>query len=266
MKLVDRFTRVVAMVLATVLVVSGLWVPGASLDAWADGGSTGTVMLDVEEVYSEASVMLDLINEERAANGVAPLVWDSELAETAMLRGAECAVYFGHTRPNGQDCFSANSRMNGENIAASTGELTAENAMSMLMNSEGHRNNILSSAFKSVGLAIVYADSTTGTNGYAVQVFSTTDSTDSTQITTDINSTYEIEFSSSLIGFASGVDETVLFDGATGVTQNICVPIQIGWLAENGWTSYISVYGGSLEYSASSAQVSINDGVAEAMD
>ena len=91
-------------------------------------------------MYAKAFQVLDLVNKERAKQGLSPLTMDSSLLDTAMQRGFENVLYWSHTRPSGQDCFSANSLMMGENIAM--GPDAAGQVMNLWMNSEGHRNNI----------------------------------------------------------------------------------------------------------------------------
>lgn len=112
--------------------------------------------------FSEAQRVLALVNQIRAENGVAPLVWDGDLEDAACMRAAECAVYFDHTRPNGQTCFSLTSKMSGENIAAGVG--SAEQVVSLWMNSEGHRANILNPSYKSMGVGMAYIED--GQYGY----------------------------------------------------------------------------------------------------
>ncbi len=102
--------------------------------------------------YSYASEVLSLVNAERSRNGLSPLVMTEELTEGAMLRAAECAVSFSHTRPNGTQCFTAFkwSKSAGENIAY--GQRSPEQVMNGWMNSSGHRANILGAGFKTVGI------------------------------------------------------------------------------------------------------------------
>lgn len=61
---------------------------------------------------------------------------DPGFLDTAMQRSFETALYWSHTRPNGLDCFTANNKIMGENIAA--GAPTPESVMDMWMNSDGH--------------------------------------------------------------------------------------------------------------------------------
>ena len=102
--------------------------------------------------YSYANEVLSLVNKERAANGLKPVTMTKSLTDGAMIRAAECSVSFSHTRPNGEDCFSAFSwtRAAGENIAS--GQRSPQEVMKGWMNSSGHRANILSSSFTTIGI------------------------------------------------------------------------------------------------------------------
>ena len=125
------------------------------------------VNVTAKEMYKEAFEVLDLVNKERAKHGLTALTMDKDLLETAMMRGFETALYWDHTRPNGASCFTANSSMMAENIAAYAGD--AKTVMNMWMNSDGHRENILGSGYKSIGIGCV------SVNGayYWVQCFGT---------------------------------------------------------------------------------------------
>ena len=108
------------------------------------------VALSGDESYSEAFSVLTLVNQERSKNGLKPLVMNQSLMDTAMLRAAECAVCFSHTRPNGSTCMSANTLMRGENIAFN--QKNADDVMNSWMNSTGHRENILSGDYTTIGV------------------------------------------------------------------------------------------------------------------
>ena len=103
-----------------------------------------------QESYTYAYEVLNLVNAERAKVGASALTMDTDLLTAAMNRAAECSVYFSHTRPNGLICFSSSSKMSGENIAA--GQIDPQDVMNSWMNSTGHRENILNSAYKSIGI------------------------------------------------------------------------------------------------------------------
>lgn len=100
--------------------------------------------------YDAAYQILALVNQERAKEGRAPLTMDRDLLEAAMKRAAELSIDFSHTRPNQMSCSTISSKLNGENIAG--GYRDAEKIMDMWMNSPGHRDNILATAYQSVGI------------------------------------------------------------------------------------------------------------------
>lgn len=114
------------------------------------------IYLKVQEKYSAAYNVLNFVNRERAKVGAEPLVMNESLMESAMLRAAECTVMFSHTRPIGEDCFSSNELMYGENIAY--GSTTAKGVMNQWMNSAGHKANILSEEYTTIGIGCVVHD------------------------------------------------------------------------------------------------------------
>ncbi len=104
--------------------------------------------------------MLDLINSERIAAGLKPLAPDPELTEVARRHSADMFArgYFAHNTPEGRDPFdrmrAANVRFltAGENLALAP---TVQVAHIGLMNSPGHRANILNKDFGRVGIGIM---------------------------------------------------------------------------------------------------------------
>ena len=123
---------------------------------------------------SVAQAVLDLVNEARAAEGLAELTLDDTLCKAAAIRAAELPELFDHTRPDGTSCFTVLDEVGsyytsaGENIAA--GQITAAEVVEAWMNSEGHRANIMSEKFGRIGigyLAVSGADYPT----YWVQLF-----------------------------------------------------------------------------------------------
>lgn len=107
------------------------------------------VQISGYESYSNAYKVLQLVNQERAAQSLPPLTMDESLVESAMQRAAEIVVLFDHMRPCGLACFSINSRAWGENIAY--GYNSAESVMKGWMNSPGHRSNILGN-YSTIGI------------------------------------------------------------------------------------------------------------------
>lgn len=112
-----------------------------------------SVMIEGKELYSYAYEMLELVNEERTANGVDPLVMDVTMLEHAMIRAAEIALYFSHTRPDGSDCTDGCDMVfYHENIAA--GYSTPQYAFTAWKNSSGHYKNIMNSTLKTIGIGV----------------------------------------------------------------------------------------------------------------
>lgn len=109
-------------------------------DVWV----TGTLK------YKEAFAVLTLVNKERAKENLKPLVMNSSLLNTAMQRAVDNIILFSHTRPDGSSCFTANSLIFGENVAI--GQHNSAEAMSSWMNSEGHRKNILTDSYTTIGI------------------------------------------------------------------------------------------------------------------
>ncbi|MBQ5332314.1 MAG: Ig-like domain-containing protein [Oscillospiraceae bacterium] len=122
----------------------------------ADSGKTqgsGSSSGNSKSSSDEVDEVIRLINEERAAAGKTALKKNDELCKNAQLRASEISGYFSHTRPDGTDCFTAITvpyGYAGENIAM--GQRDAEEVMDCWMNSEGHKKNILSSNYTSVGV------------------------------------------------------------------------------------------------------------------
>lgn len=103
-----------------------------------------------------ASQILDLVNQERAANGLAPLELHTELLKAADIRAREIAQVFSHNRPDGSPCFTVLEECDlaymtaGENIAQ--GYASPQEVMNGWMSSEGHRANILNGGFSMLGV------------------------------------------------------------------------------------------------------------------
>ena len=134
-----------------------------------------------------------LVNEQRKANGLNPLFESEFLNQVAQVRAEETIQKFSHERPDGRLCFTALTDMGGsywsigENIAY--GLSTEKAVVNGWMNSQMHRENILSKDFGAIGIGV--AESANGTL-YWVQVF--TDGEDLTPLysTGDINSDEKI--------------------------------------------------------------------------
>ncbi|MBA3240108.1 MAG: CvpA family protein [Acidobacteria bacterium] len=106
------------------------------------------------------SRMLELVNEERRAAGLKPLAPDPELTEVARRHSTDMYArgYFSHYTPEGRSPFDrirearVSFRTAGENLALAP---TLPIAHTGLMNSPGHRENILRPEFGRVGIGIM---------------------------------------------------------------------------------------------------------------
>lgn len=136
----------------------------------AGTGNTVQISLTGTFDYAKANEVLKLVNKERKADGKGNLKMSAELTKAAMKRAVEIAVYYSHTRPNGEDCFTVLDFHGylGENIAAGDVAFTTEDIMQGWMDSQGHRENILRESFDSIGVGVFYQDGAI----YWVQMFS----------------------------------------------------------------------------------------------
>lgn len=180
--------RVLCVLLAIALVATMTILPSGKAVA-----ATTTLKVPVTYGQTEARSMLKMINDFRASNAqcwnetntaldtysnLQPLTYDYAMEKVAMLRAAEIAVFYNHTRPNGERCFTAFEGLPlsswGENIAFGTDYLGSRDYMFMLWREDnekyegqGHRRNMLNSRFATVGIGYVRCDGV----GFWVQNF-----------------------------------------------------------------------------------------------
>ncbi len=131
---------------------------------------------EAPEVQNQAYVyglrITELVNEHRAAAGLAPVQYSAKLSEAAQVRAVEIEKSFSHTRPDGRYFSSVfaeygiSYRYSGENIA--WGQKTPEEVVNAWMNSAGHRANILNERFTELGVG--YRQNEKGVN-YFTQLF-----------------------------------------------------------------------------------------------
>ncbi len=110
--------------------------------------------------YTKANQVAELVNQQRTANGKSKLTQTGDLQQMAMIRAMEIALYYSHTRPNGNRGLDimASGATRAENIAG--GYTTASAAMNGWMNSSGHRDNILRGDIAQMGIGCCYMDGT----------------------------------------------------------------------------------------------------------
>lgn len=123
---------------------------------------------------TQETQVADLVNQQRAAQGLPALKFNAELSKVAEAKAADMRDkgYFDHNSPtygspfDMMKQFGITYRAAGENIAK--GYKTPAAVMDGWMNSPGHRANILNSNFTEIGVG--YVTDGNGT-GYWVQMF-----------------------------------------------------------------------------------------------
>lgn len=124
------------------------------------------------ENQSFAMQVINLVNKERAKEGLSALTYDAEIEKAALVRAKETEKSFSHTRPDGRHFTTALKdagvafRGAGENIAY--GQKTPEEVMQGWMNSPGHRANIMNKNYTKIGVG--YYQNANGVN-YWTQLF-----------------------------------------------------------------------------------------------
>lgn len=159
--------------MALLLLLSAAGLPRTA--AYADD-DTVTLQVEGSFIIDSTRQMLDSINDLRAndawywnetdtekiwVTGLSPLRYDYALERVAMQRAAELAIYYSHTRPDGERCFTAYPNAfaysaKGENIAY--GQTSANEVFvawaeaNKPYDGQGHRRNMLNASFTAVGI------------------------------------------------------------------------------------------------------------------
>ena len=121
----------------------------------------------------------DLLNKRRVENGLEPIVWNDEVAKIARIHSQNMAKnnFFSHQGLDGlmvNDRADSNGLRNwrriGENIAYNRGyDDPVEFAVLRWMQSQSHRENLLSNKWKETGVGVAIAPD--GKTYYFTQVF-----------------------------------------------------------------------------------------------
>lgn len=120
---------------------------------------TPTAQTNSSTLTAQEQQMLNLINQARSQNNVAPLQADMQVTSVARIKAQDMIDnnYFSHNSPkygspfDMMKSFGVSYVQAGENIAGNQSVQNAENA---LMNSPGHRENILNPAYTHIGIGI----------------------------------------------------------------------------------------------------------------
>lgn len=115
---------------------------------------------EFESDPSAEQAMIELVNNERVARGLRVLKFDANLKKVARLHSEDMfkSGYFSHYSPEGETVADRASKAGidflviGENLAFAP---NVESAHKGLMNSEGHRANILSPDYGRLGIGVI---------------------------------------------------------------------------------------------------------------
>ena len=137
------------------------------------GNTTTTTPAATTGTAANEKLAFDLLNADRAKNGLAPLKLNSQLTKLGENYAKDMIQrnFFAHTDPDGKSPFDRMAKAGisyksaGENLAINTNVTTAETAF---MNSSGHRANILNSSYTDVGVGVAYDSKG---SAYVVQEF-----------------------------------------------------------------------------------------------
>ena len=112
-----------------------------------------------EDIHKYVFEVVDLVNKERTAAGLAPLDLNRDATDCAQLRAEEAKKSFSHNRPNGSSCFTALKEAGivyayaGENLAGKI--KTPTKVVNAWMNSPGHKKNIMNPNYSQIGVDYV---------------------------------------------------------------------------------------------------------------
>ncbi|MDK2805140.1 MAG: hypothetical protein PWQ94_304 [Thermoanaerobacterium sp.] len=125
-----------------------------------NGQVTNIDKQNYQGLSAQEKQLVDLINKERTSRGLSPLTIDENLSKVAHIKAEDMKGnnYFSHTSPtygspfDMMKQFGINYNAAAENIAENSDVVSAHYA---LMNSSGHRDNILDPYFNKVGVGVV---------------------------------------------------------------------------------------------------------------
>jgi hypothetical protein len=203
--------------------------------------------------YAYAYEVLDLINVERAKVNADPLEMRADYLDAAMLRAAECALYFSHTRPNNENWYSVlqGGGYMGENIAI--GYMSPTAVVDGWMNSAGHRANILNKNYKYIGIGS-FSNKSAGLSW--AQCF-TSEAGDVIAKPADSTKTFNVPVS--LASHELNI-KIVNSDGSQPNAEKLTVGKNktfntLARIADNSWTSYATLDSGKVTWTSSSNAV-----------
>lgn len=133
--------------------------PNSSGGSSSSSGNSGSSS-QTSTMNSDETEVFNLINKQRASNGLSALKVNNEVQRVARIKAQDMVNnnYFSHTSPTYGSpfdmlkSFKISYNTAGENIAGNSSNSGAVNAW---MNSSGHKANILNSSFNYTGIGVV---------------------------------------------------------------------------------------------------------------
>ena len=109
-----------------------------------------------QDKYEEK--ILQLVNAERQKRNLQPLILSKELSQAAAIRAEEAVKVWSHSRPDGSSFKTAIQtgifKTVGENL--NRGASSPEEVVDAWMNSPAHKQNILTSDYREMGVAVFF--------------------------------------------------------------------------------------------------------------
>jgi len=244
-KMKNSFLKKILPCILAVIMLATLISPAAYA---AEGVNTFTI--EGSRYYDEAYAVLALVNAERVSKGLGALTMDVDLMNAAMLRAAETTVFFSHTRPNGQDCFSVSSKAYGENIAA--GQVNAAQVFNSWYNSPGHYANMIGSSYKTIGIGCFQL----GGRRYWVQLFGISQTPNAIMPSNNLNIQQQISINTNTRTVLLASDNRNQYPSPRSIV--IGNTLSMTMLAQEG-TSYTPFVASTFSYSSNNSGVASVD-------
>ena len=199
------------------------------------------IPLNITYDYESASQMVSLVNQQRAAKGLAPLTMDKSLLEAAMNRASELTLLYSHTRPIGISGLTASLDASYESISAGQG--TASEALAVWMNGED-QTAVFDAGYTAAGVGAV----TAGGVSYWVILYGK-------QVTAaaDMNS-YTSSSVSAEIPFIADQGVPFKFYATGSMKLGLSEKKEVEFFIDNGF-SHVQVSPSALTFTSSSSSV-----------
>lgn len=159
-KHMESYTLIIGIDIIDAVNSSGVSLDGAWVYVTDESDVEYNYLLSEEKIAQYTAKVLELVNQERAKAGVAPLVINNKLSKMAQIKAEDIFEhnYWGHTSPiygspsEMAKAFGITNKGCGENLCWYAD--TPEEAVTSWMGSEGHKANILNPKYTQIGLGV----------------------------------------------------------------------------------------------------------------